>query len=415
MSHQEKTSPQAGEPIRAPRHFPGFDGNWVRKELRPYLGRHLERVPADTDLRIYSSSREGLLPQDEYYGGHNRINDGEYGVVPEGHFVYRHMSDDTTFKFNINNTGQPIAVSKEYPVFTTDGVDSTFLRYLLNESYPFKQFAAMQRKGGTRTRLYFEALCSWRAPLPSLPEQERIAECLVSIDALIEAETEKLDALKDHKQGLMQQLFPAEGEDLPKRRFPEFANEGAWEETRIDQLCKPFSGGTPPTSRDEYYGGEIPFIRSAEIALERTELFLTPEGLTNSAAKLVAPGDVLIALYGANSGEVAVSKIAGAINQAIICLQVGPDSEFVAQYWSHLKQWIVNTYIQGGQGNISGEIVKSIELKMPRNPSERLKVSKVLMAADNLMESQENRIERLRLRKLGLLQQLFPVLDGVDG
>ncbi len=209
MSDSENTTAQAEELIRAPRHFPGFNGKWARKELRPYLVQHSERVAADTDLRIYSSSREGLLPQDEYYGGHNRLNDGEYGVVPDGYFGYRHMSDDTTFKFNSNNTGQPIAVSKEYPVFRTDGVDPIFLRYLLNESYPFKQFAASQRKGGTRTRLYFKALCSWRAPLPSLFEQERIAECLASIDDLIEAETERLDALKDHKQGMMQQLFPA--------------------------------------------------------------------------------------------------------------------------------------------------------------------------------------------------------------
>ena len=295
-------------------------------------------------------------------------------------------------------------------------MNPTFLlEYVQRESF-YKKNGEVADGGRKAKRIQPEVFFEMPIILPpKLEEQDAIAEAILSIDALIQAEAEKLDALKDHKQGLMQQLFPAEGEDLPKCRFPEFANEGAWEEKRIDQLCKPFSGGTPPTSRDEYYGGEIPFIRSAEIALERTELFLTPQGLANSAAKLVSPGDVLIALYGANSGEVAVSKIKGAINQAILCLQVGPDSEFVAQYWSRLKHWIVSTYIQGGQGNISGEIVKSIKLKIPRNPSERLKISKALMAADKHIESQKNRIKHLRLHKQGLLQQLFPVLDEVDG
>ena len=154
-------------------------------------------------------------------------------------------------------------------------------------------------------------------PLPdgeaSIREQQKIAKCLSSVDELIAAQARKVDALKTHKKGLMQQLFPREGETQPRLRFPEFQNAGEWKPRTLGSVCSSFSGGTPSTSKPEYYGGDIPFIRSAEIARDRTELFLSREGLSNSAAKMVAGGDVLVALYGANSGDVAIAKIDGAI------------------------------------------------------------------------------------------------------
>jgi len=90
---------------------------------------------------------------------------------------------------------------------------------------------------------------------------------------------------------------------LPELRFPEFENDGKWEEKQIGKVFTSFSGGTPDTSEKEFYGGEIPFIRSAEINKDKTELSLTEAGLKNSSAKLVNKGDLLVALYGANSGD----------------------------------------------------------------------------------------------------------------
>ncbi|AFY49596.1 restriction endonuclease S subunit [Nostoc sp. PCC 7524] len=93
--------------------------DWEERKLGDFIIEHQERVNANTHVPIYSSSREGLKPQKEYFSDRELKNEGEYGVVPKNFFVYRHMSDDITFKFNINDTGEDIAVSKEYPVFTT--------------------------------------------------------------------------------------------------------------------------------------------------------------------------------------------------------------------------------------------------------------------------------------------------------
>ena len=194
---------------------------------------------------------------------------------------------------------------------------------------------------------------------------------------------------------------------IPKLRFPEFQTTLGWKPSSISKTCRSFSGGTPNTANKHFYGGNIPFIRSAEIALEKTELLLTEEGLNNSSAKMVNRGDVLVALYGANSGNVALSKINGAINQAILCLQHQSNNIFLYQILSHNQEKIVNTYIQGGQGNLSGEIIKSIILPFP-DIEEQQKIADCLSSIDELIELQEQKLAALKQHKKGLMQQLFP-------
>ena len=244
-------------------------------------------------------------------------------------------------------------------------------------------------------------------------EQQKIADCLSSIDDLIDAESRKLKALEKYKKGLMQKLFPAEGKTLPEWRFPEFQGCGEWKSKYMGKACKMFSGGTPDTSKKEFYGGTIPFIRSAEINKSSTELFITEEGFKNSSAKMVKKGDILIALYGANSGEVALSKIDGAINQAILCLRHETNNAFVYHYFTHMKNRIISKYIQGGQGNLSGQIIKSVNLYFPKT-EEQQKVADCLSEIDTMITEQSNRLEQLKTHKKGLMQGLFPSLEEAD-
>jgi type I restriction enzyme S subunit len=193
----------------------------------------------------------------------------------------------------------------------------------------------------------------------------------------------------------------------PRLRFPEFRKDTAWEQTSVGSKCTSFSGGTPDTGKKEYYGGKIPFIRSAEIGRDATELFLTERGLENSAAKRINKGDVLVALYGANSGDVALARLDGAINQAILCLRPEGNNAFLYHYLSERKSWIIATYIQGGQGNLSGEIVRSVPLFLP-STTEQHKIADCLSSLDDLIAAEGRKLESLRAYKKGLMQQLFP-------
>lgn len=182
-----------------------------------------------------------------------------------------------------------------------------------------------------------------------------------------------------------------------------------WEVKKFNKFSKFYSGGTPLTSKSEYYGGEIPFIKSGEIYYDRTEQFLTQEGLNNSSAKLVYRGDLLYALYGANSGEVAISQLEGAINQAILCIQQNKDEAETIYLYNYLKlekSNIINKFLQGGQGNLSADIIKNLQIPLPPL-SEQKKIADCLSTWDCAIEKQNALINALTQRKKALMQQLL--------
>lgn len=170
-----------------------------------------------------------------------------------------------------------------------------------------------------------------------------------------------------------------------------------WEQRKLGELTESYSGGTPAAGESEFYGGSIPFIRSAEIAAESTELFLTEKGYESSSARMVKPGDVLYALYGATSGEVAVSRQKGAINQAILAIlpRDDCDARYITAWLRKQKGYIVTTYLQGGQGNLSGVIVKNLEVSIPSLP-EQQKIGFMLSHLDSLITLHQRKRQWLK-------------------
>ena len=154
----------------------------------------------------------------------------------------------------------------------------------------------------------------------------------------------------------------------------------------MGDITSSYSGGTPQANNPDYYNGSIPFIRSAEINADKTELYLTEKGLAESSAALVDAGCILYALYGATSGEAGISRINGAINQAILAIYpyAGFDSGFLASWLRREKDAIVATYLQGGQGNLSGAIVKDFKVPVPGLPEQKA-IGDCLSSLDNLI------------------------------
>ena len=180
-----------------------------------------------------------------------------------------------------------------------------------------------------------------------------------------------------------------------------------WEVKKLGNVAESFSGGTPKADNNEYYDGNIPFIRSGEIHQKNTALFLSELGLAESSAKIVEKGDLLIALYGANSGDSAISQINGAINQAILCIRpYNLLTSFLCSFLELKKNMYVAKYLQGGQGNLSGDIVNNYIIPIPPLP-EQQKISEILNAWDKAIKKQTQLIEKLELRKKGLIKQLL--------
>jgi type I restriction enzyme S subunit len=398
--------------------FPEFDtaDEWSVATLGDISKPIEKRAGSERYTLMSVTSGVGLISQTEKFG--REIAGSAYKnyiVIQKGDFAYNKSATKLfpegyiAMLTDYDEAALPNSIFTCFRI-TDEQVCPAFFDHIFQSNYHgswLQRFIAVGARAHGSLNIDDKHLWEMPVALPERIEQQKIADCLTSLDELIAAENKKLETLKAHKKGLMQKLFPAEGRTVPELRFPQFRESGEWGKKTIGKSCVSFSGGTPNTSNNEYYGGEIPFIRSGEIDKNMTELSITQKGLYNSAAKMVSSGDILVALYGANSGEVALSKVNGAINQAILCLQHETNNSFVYQFLLHKKNWIISTYIQGGQGNLSGEIIKSIELCFPTS-EEQDRITRCLLPLDDYITAQTEKIETLKLHKKGLMQGLFP-------
>ena len=280
-------------------------------------------------------------------------------------------------------------------------LNSEYLFYFLSSQY--KQLRNSSTGGDdSRGGLNLKIIGNFRLPYTTLTEQQKIADFLSNVDSIITAETKILNTLQKKKKALMQKLFTQQ----LRFKSEDGTNFPAWEEKKLGDVCETYSGGTPKSGTAEYYGGEIPFIRSGEISSNKTELFLTEKGMENSSAKMVSKGDILYALYGANSGLCSISKIDGAINQAILCIKTNENKRFLCNYLQYQREYFYSTYLQGGQGNLSGKLVESFIIPLPCI-EEQQKIADCLSSIDSLIQTQQKVVTTWQQRKKALLQQMF--------
>lgn len=257
--------------------------------------------------------------------------------------------------------------------------------------------------------------------LPSLSEQRKIAECLASIDDRITLETQKLDALRVHKKGLMQQLFPAEGQTLPPLRFPKFRNAGEWNLTALGKVSTITSGGTPNRSNKAFWNGSIPWVTTSLIdfnTIHKADEFISESGLKGSSAKLFPKNTILMAMYGQGKtrGKVAILGIEATTNQACAAILLDKDlrTDFLFQNLVGRYDEIRELSNRGGQENLSAGLIEQIPIFYPTDKSEQQKIANCLTSLDELIILQAQTIDALKLHKKGLMQQLFPAINSKE-
>ena len=199
--------------------------------------------------------------------------------------------------------------------------------------------------------------------------------------------------------------------NVPNLRFKEF--QGEWEKCKLSEICTFFSGGTPSSSNKDFYGGNIAFIRSGELHADSTELFITQAGFDSSSAKMVEVGDLLLAMYGATSGDIAVSKIKGAINQAILCIRTKQNKKFIESVWNKHVSKNLRKYLQGGQGNLSADIVKGISFFFP-TLKEQEKIANLVSLLDERIATQNKIIDKLQSLIKGISSRIFTSIQGIE-
>lgn len=251
-------------------------------------------------------------------------------------------------------------------------------------------------------------------PIPHPAEQQRIAACLSSLDDLIVAEGRKLEALREHKQGLMQQLFPRPGETVPRLRFPEFSEEGAWEETTIGNIGEVITGSTPSTSRRDFYEGDFMFVSPGDISdlrfVEATKTTLTEAGFAE--CRPIKKNSVLFVCIGSTIGKVAQCSRLCATNQQINSLVASP--AFVADFAYYLldRESVRIARLAGKQAVpiINKSLFATVKVTTPVF-DEQQRIADCLSSLDSQLAAQVQKISALKTHKQGLLQQLFPSLE----
>ena len=204
-----KMFPKDGEAVPEIR-LDGFEGEWEVVNLGTLIESYDEIISGVSGFPIATSSRKGLYLQNDYFeGGRTGIDlTLDFHRVPMGYVTYRHMSDVSIFKFNKNNFETDVLVSKEYPVFiSNDSSDIDFLLYHLNNSRLFLRFSTMQKLGGTRVRLYYKNLITYKLAVPTLKEQQAIGSYFSNLDNLINSHQEKISQLEILKKKLLQDMF----------------------------------------------------------------------------------------------------------------------------------------------------------------------------------------------------------------
>jgi type I restriction enzyme S subunit len=393
--------------------FPEFErlGGW-NEHFGDSLFDQISDKKPEPGLPVLAITQEhGAIPRHliDYHVSVSEKSIESYKVVQVGDFIISLRS----FQGGIEYSEYQGICSPAYVVLRrrVDGNDAYFKHYLKTDR--FIQILTKNLEGLRDGKMIsYKQFSELRLPIPSAPEQQKIADCLGSLDELIAAQACKVDALKTHKKGLMQQLFPMEGETQPRLRFPEFRAAGEWEDQSVGDFGQVVTGSTPSTAKAEFYGGGIPFVSPADISdlrfVHQTKTTLTPEGFAET--RHIRAGSILFVCIGSTIGKAAQSVHGCATNQQIN--SVVPSSkysdDFVYFALSYASDRIALLAGRQAVPIINKSMFSSVRLLVPKLP-EQQRIANCLTALDDLITAATQELEALKTHKKGLMQQLIPL------
>ena len=312
--------------------------------------------------------------------------------------------------------------------FTGNAVDK-FIYYFLKSELG-KRNIAITISGNAHPKINKTEFKQVKLVLPNNEEeQQKIANCLSSLDNLITAETEKLDHLKDHKKGLLQQLFPANGKTKPQFRFPEFENDGDWEENMFDDLIQIIDGDRGvnyPKQNDFSNDGYCLFLNAKNVT-KQGFAFNKVQFISKEKDKSLRKGklkrfDIILTTRGSvgqfayYSDKILFNHLR--INSGMVILRVKNTSIVSGFFYKYCFSNIIKSEIKdlefgNAQKQLTVSIIKKLSLIFPKNKKEQQKIANCLSSADDLIEIQITKIEALKNHKKGLMQKLFPNVNDI--
>lgn len=303
--------------------------------------------------------------------------------------------------------------SKDLQKFNLDWI------YYQMETIDFTSY----KKGSGIPHIYFSDFKIEPIGVPQPQEQQKIASCLSSLDELIAAHNDKLDALKDHKKGLLQNLFPQEGETVPKVRFPEFKGDGEWEPTTVEDnsLVKGRIGYRGYTKQDLVKEGEGALVLGGKhIQNQLLDLsdptYLSWEKYYESPEIMVEVNHIIFSQRG-SLGDCAIidTEIGKAtINPSMVLLRditCHPRFLYYVLIGDGIQNEVKRNSTSSAVPMLSQKQIKGFPFLIPAR-EEQQKIVSCLSAVDELISAQTEKIMQLQQHKKGLMQGMFPKIES---
>lgn len=413
--------------------FPEFrnDKMWVETTLEKissaiFDGTHqtpkyIQRgIPFFSVENIVSGNKNKYISKEDYLAAttKNKVEKGDILITRIGTIGVSKIVD-WDYEFSIYVT---LAAVKKSEIF-----DSYYLLSFLQSEYYQKEIRGKALLNAIPAKINMDELRKTKVLLPpdaEKNEQRKIADCFSSLDELITGHAQRLEALRAHKKGLMQRLFPAVGQKVPKLRFAEFIDNKNWEEVSLESLVEKVGSGTTPLGGESnYLASGRPFIRSQNVGwgvFLLSDVVFIGESLHQEALSTeVKLEDVLLTITGASIGRSAVvnQRVAGGNVNQHVCIIRTIKSRLNPIY---LNQYLISEYGQmqidsfqagGNRQGLNFAQIRAFLIPQPPTLDEQKKIACVLSSLDDYIIQEEAKVEQLKSHKRGLMQSLFPVAN----
>ena len=408
--------------------FPGFEGGWdfeIFSDLFTFLSNNtLSRAELSEAGNIRNIHYGDILVKyaavvnidDEIIPFVSNNSEGKVrcDVLRTGDVIIADTAEDDTVGKAIeiinHNNKSVVSGLHTMPCRPNRDFTASFLGYYINSNtyhsqlYPYMQgikVTSISKANIGKTLIHF----------PSRSEQKKIVGLFNLIEKKILIQKKLVEAIKLYKRGLLSKLFPQKGESVPQYRFTEFTD--AWEQRKLGELAEIVGGGTPSTSVDSYWDGDIDWYAPAEIGeqiyLESSQRKITEEGLTKSSAKILPIGTVLFTSR-AGIGKTAILLKEGCTNQgfqSIVPNKEKLDSYFIFTRSEELKRYGETVGAGSTFVEVSGKQMANMELMMPKTMPEQQQIGEYFANLDHLITLHQRKQDFCEKVKLALLQQMF--------
>ena len=409
------------KPARVPKlRFPAFRGadGWKLAPLSQLATRTKQKNRDEKITRVLTNSAEfGVMDQRDFFDKEiaTQGNLESYFVVELGSYVYNPRISATApvGPISKNKVGTGV-MSPLYTVFKfKDGGNDFYEHYFKTTGWhTYMRQASSTGARHDRMAISSDDFMAMPLPVPTPKEQQKIAECLSSVDALMVAHARKVDALKTHKKGLMQQLFPTEGETQPRLRFPEFQNAGEWNKTTLGEAAT-FFNGRAYKQEELLESGKYPVLRVGNFFTNNNWYY---SDLELDETKYCDKGDLLYA-WSASFGPRMWHGVKVIYHYHIWKVEQhsGIDRQFLFITLENETERMKSNSANGlGLLHITKGTIEGWDTAFP-SPPEQHRIASCLSSLDALITLETQKLEALKTHKKGLMQQLFPVLNEVQG